>query len=284
MTETTEKKNSGDRFDLLLDGKDYTVTITGDYREGEGEKNGTATPLIGVYDSRDGTPTFRQLPRMPDFRKTPSLLHDMLLDDTKLVDDEPVAGLEEPEAVTKAGDFVPVFRPGARVYDEDGNIYIVAYNTDSNDRYMPALVVEYLEPKFAAEIFLVFAKASTTAIKNLNSRCAESGLRIRNMSREFDKTKRTFVEQVTAQRNALESLDTCASHYKSKSELHERQAKVLYGSLVQFASPESWVGEQDGPANKLTSAVNGYDVAGLAMHDVTVDLLRQQILTESKVG
>jgi len=287
MTDTTEK-NSGNRFDLILDGKDYTVTITGDYKPGDGTTDGDSTavaaPLVGIYDSRDGAPILRHLPRMPDFRKNPELLHDMLLDETQLTTAEVVAGLEEPEAVTKAGDIVPVFRPGARVYDEDGNIYIIAYKVDSNDRYLPALVVEYIEPKFAAEIFLLFAKVSTTTIQNLNSRVADSGLRIRNMARDFEKTRRESTAADFAQRNAFESLDACASYYKAEAELRTRQARILYKYLTQFGSPESWTGDENGPANKLTSAVNGYDIANMGLNDIAVDLLRQEILAESRAG
>lgn len=277
----TDKPNN--RFDLVLD-KDYTVTITGDYKKEAGSDvtGTTAAPLVGIYDSRDGAPILRQLPRMPDFRQNPELLHDMLLDSTQLATAETVAGMEEPEAVTAAGDIVPVFRPGARVYDTDGNIYIVAYKTDSADRYLPALVLEYIEPAFASSIFLLFAKSATSLVQNLNSRIADAGMRIRNFSRELDKEKRDARTQDYAHRNAFESLDACASHYRSKADLHERQARVMYGALVQFASVESWTGEPDSPANKLTSSVNGYDIANLAMTDIAVDLLRQQILAESR--
>lgn len=234
----------------------YTISIT----------QGADTSLVSIRDSRDDAAIVRQMARMPDLLANPQLLLDMLIPETSVASGADASDL----TCVKVGDYVPFVEPGKLVCDVHGNEFVVAYRADASDRYMPQLLIASISPAFALEMFVPFLRVSTKAIQDANSRVAAHGTHLRNARSDMAKLDREFRSKDAAARDLVESLSVSQQFHKSRADMHKRQAEILRRVVVQYASEEAWTGEPEGFKNKLTSNINGYNLAQAVLQDVTV--------------
>lgn len=224
------------------------------------------TVLIRGGDD-EAPPVARRVPRIPSLTlESVALFDDLVTQDTKV---EPCG--EITSDILEAGDPVPTLNPADTVFDVFGNTYRVVYKADDGGNYYPALTLVTIDPQVAAALFVAYVQTSRRNILDADARTAAAGTHLRRAQADKARAESEARRATEAARTLVESLNTTLSFQRARAELHQRQAKLMRGVLVQYASPESWIREVDGqPALRLISNSDGYALADSVLKDVSV--------------